>query len=234
MHTYHWRLNLVFSSLQSSNWDFQSFSAGLGNKRKYWWEKPVDRIIKPGWRSGSPGFLDAWTAVVNRQKRRGTDLWPSCAFMFGACQWSYCNEINVITHFTHPQYVSTSSRSLPISHLSSPHLSLLHPCSTCPLYRNKQRPSSEAGRSLQGRGEVSGKWRKPCHVCHQRTVHSCSTMTLCLVLELLFITCLLPCTQGYGSGGALFQLSILHSTQGTQNLAQFSESHVSKFHHLQY
>ena len=54
----------------------------------------------------------------------------------------------------------------------------------------------------------------------------------CPVCNLLFITCLLSCTQGYGSGGALFQLSILHSTQGTQNLAQFSESRVSKFHQL--
>ena len=139
-------------------------------------------------------FLEAWTAVVKRLKGRGADLWPSCVFMFGAWQWSYRNEINVITHFTRPQYVSTSSRSLPISHLSSPHLSLLHPCSTYSLYRNKQRPSSEAGRSLQEGGEVSGKWREPCHVCHQRTVHECSTTTLCLVLNLLFITCLLPCT----------------------------------------
>ena len=45
---------------------------------------------------------------------------------------------------------------------------------------------------------------------------------------------LMSCTQGYGSGGAIFQLSILHSTQGTKNVAQFSESHVPSLHHLQY
>ena len=55
-----------------------------------------------------------------------------------------------------------------------------------------------------------------------------------IVLNLLFLTCLLSCTQGSGSGGALFQLSILHSNQGTKNLAQLSGSHVPSFCYLQY
>ena len=152
------------------------------------------------------------------------------------CEWSYHNVINVITHFNPPSpqvcfhlipLLAYLTSLLPTSISSTPMLNLTS------LYMNKQRHSSEAGRSLQGGGEVSGKWREPCHVCNQGTVHSCSTTTLCLVLKLLFITCLLSCTQGYESGGAVFQLSILHSTQGTQNLAQFSESHVPRFHHLQ-
>ena len=43
------------------------------------------------------------------------------------------NEVIVmtITHFNPPpHYLSTSSSPIPISHLSFPHLSLLHPCST--------------------------------------------------------------------------------------------------------
>ena len=53
--------------------------------------------------------------------------------------------------------------------------SIFSPPSLC---RNKQTPSSDAGGSVRGKGEVSGKSREPCHVRHQRTVHACTTTIL--------------------------------------------------------
>ena len=127
----------------------------------------------------------------------------------------------MITHFIPPPtiYVSTSIHSLPISHLSSPHLLSTH----CPPYFPLQEQTKtffRCRRITSGRRGGIRKMKRtlPCLPSRNGTY---STTNLCLVLNLLFITCLLSCTQGYGSGGALFQLSILHSTQGTQNLAQF-------------
>ena len=120
------------------------------------------------------------------------------------------------------------------SHISPPHIYLFstHAQPDFPLleqtktfFRSRKITSGRRG------GIRKMKRTLPCLPSRNGTY---STTNLCIVPNLLFITCLLSCTQGYGSGGAIFQLSILHSTQGTQNLAQFLESHVPRFHHLQY
>ena len=121
-----------------------------------------------------------------------------------------------------------------LSHISPPHIYLFstHAQPYFPL-QEQTKTFFRCRRITSGKGGGIRKMKKtlPCLPSRNGTY---STTILCLVLNLLFITCLLSCTQGYGSGGAIFQLSILHSTQGTQNLAQFSESHIPRFHHLQY